>query len=148
MIELKNVFTRQKSTEKGLEDYSLIVRNGDFCLLPKREGLLVIKALLGFIPVASGFVTYDGMPLTASSAPFLRKMIAYIPSPEGFEHVVDVAAKQREMVDEAVRSDAEVVLAYCPISHQSAEDAARIMEMLRTKALHKKVVIVATDERE
>lgn len=146
MIELKDVTTKQKADQKGLIDYSLIVRNGEFRRLGKLEGCMVIRVIVGFLHLEQGYVTFDGMPLSENSAPFLRKMIAYIPSPEGFEKVTDLAKKQREMVDEAFNSDADIILAVDPTSHQQTEeDAHAIIKTLRHKAERGRVVIIATD---
>lgn len=143
MIELKDVTTKQKADRKGLDGYSLIVKNGDFCCLSKWEGTLVIRTLLGFQAIEDGYVTFDGMPLSEKSAEFLRKMIAYVPSPEGFDDVTDLAKKQAEMVDEAVNSDADIILAIDPVSHQDEEAARNIMASLKKKAEKGRVVIVA-----
>ncbi len=146
MIELKDVTTQKKADQKGLTDYSLIIRNGEFCRLGKSEGSMVIRVIVGFLHLEKGYVTFDGMPLSENSASFLRKMIAYIPSPEGFDNVTDLAKKQQEMIDEAVNSDADIILAVDPTSHQQTlEDAQSIMRALRHKAEHGRVVIVATD---
>ena len=123
MIELKDVTTQKKADQKGLTDYSLIVRNGEFCRLGKSEGSMVIRVIVGFLHLEKGYVTFDGMPLSENSASFLRKMI-----------------------DEAVNSDADIILAVDPTSHQQTlEDAQSIMRALRNKAEHGRVVIVATD---
>lgn len=143
MIELKDVTTHTVSGEEALSNYSRIINNGDFCLLPKQEGELVINALVGFHPVESGFVCFDGMPLTARSVSFLRKMVAYVPSPEGFENVDDVAKKQLEMVNEAVNSDADILLAVHPTSHQDELQSANIMNILRQRTGNGRIVIVA-----
>jgi len=145
MIELKGVTTKQKADKKGLVSYSRIVRNGEFCHLSKWEGTLVIRTLLGFQAIEEGYVTFDGMPLSANSAEFLRKMIAYVPSPEGFDRVTDHTKKQAEMVDEAVTSDADIILAIDPVSHQDEEAAINIMASLKRRAEKGRVVIVATD---
>lgn len=145
MIELKGVTTKQKADKKGLVSYSRIVRNGEFCYLSKWEGTLVIRTILGFQAIEEGYVTFDGMPLSANSAEFLRKMIAYVPSPEGFDRVTDLAKKQAEMVDEAVTSDADIILAIDPVSHQDEEAALNIMASLKRRAEKGRVVIVATD---
>ena len=143
MIELKGVTTKQKADQKGLNNYSRIVRNGEFCSLSLWEGTLVIRTLLGFQTLEEGYVTFDGMPLSENSAEFLRKMIAYVPSPEGFDNVTDLAKKQAEMVDEAINSDADIILALDPVSHQDEESAQNIMDSLRRKAEKGRVVIVA-----
>ena len=68
MIELKDVTTQKKADQKGLTDYSLIVRNGEFCRLGKSEGSMVIRVIVGFLYLEKGYVTFDGMPLSENSA--------------------------------------------------------------------------------
>ncbi len=147
MIELKNVSTHEKPGLQTLDDYSLIVNNGELRLLGRDEGEAVIDVILGFHPVADGFVCFDGMPMTERSAFFLRKMIAYVPVPEGFENVTDYADKQLQMVNDAVKSDADVVLCIDPTSHQDEEATKAVMDALREKAAKGSVVIVATDKQ-
>lgn len=145
MIELKNVSTLEKPGVLPLKDCSLIVRNGELRLLERGVGESVINAILGFLPVADGFVCFDGMPMTEKSAFFLRKMMAYVPVPEGFEKVGDCARKQLEMVESAVNGDADIVLCIDPTSHQNEETAHTVVDALREKASKGSVVIVATD---
>ncbi len=145
MVELKNVSVSEKPGVQALDDYSLIVKNGELRLLERGVGEAVVNAILGFQPVTAGFVCFDGMPMTEKSAFVLRKMIAYVPAPEGFEKVDDCARKQLEMVENAVNGDADVVLCIDPASHQDEETARSVMTALRGKAAKGSVVIVATD---
>lgn len=148
MIELKNVSTHNESGQMVLDDYSLIVKNGELRLLGREEGEAVIKVILGFQPVKDGFVCFDGMPMTERSAFFLRKMIAYVPAPEGFENVTDCAKKQLQMVNDAVESDSDIVLCIDPTSHQTEEASVAVMDALRKKAQGGSVLIVATDNQD
>lgn len=148
MVELRNVSTSEKLGVQPLEDCSLIVKDGELRLLERGVGEAVVNAILGFQPVTSGFVCFDGMPMTEKSAFVLRKMIAYVPAPEGFEKVDDCARKQLEMVENAVNGDADVVLCIDPTSHQGEEAARSVMAALRKKAAKGSVVIVATDRED
>lgn len=148
MIELKNVSTHDESGQTVLDDYSLIVKNGELRLLERVEGEEVIKVILGFQPVVDGFVCFDGMPMNERSAFFLRKMIAYVPVPEGFENVTDYAKKQLQMVNDAVESDSDIVLCIDPTSHQDEEASQAVMAALREKAGKGSVVIVAADRQD
>lgn len=148
MVELKNVSTSDKPGMQPLKDCSLIVRNGELKLLERGFGESVINVILGFQPVVDGFVCFDGMPLTERSAFFLRKMIAYVPAPEGFEKVVDCAQKQLEMVESAANGDADIVLCIDPTSHQDEEKSRMVMAALREKASKGCVVIVASDRND
>ncbi len=145
MIELKDVTAKKNGGAAAMEGYSALFRNGELRLLDRAFGELVIDVALGFCPVASGFVCYDGMPLSPQSANFLRKMAAYIPTPEGFENTGDLRQKQSEMIAGAMQSDAVVVLAVEPFSHLPETEVREAMELFRRKADEGAVVIIATD---
>ncbi|MCD8289461.1 MAG: ABC transporter ATP-binding protein [Prevotella sp.] len=147
MIELKNV-TAKKKGGAAMEGYSALFRNGGLRLLDRAFGELVIDVVLGFCPVEAGFVCYDGMPLSPQSANFLRKMAAYIPTPEGFRNAVDLRQKQREMIAGAMQSDAAVVLAVEPFSHLPETEVREAMALFRKKADEGAVVIIATDRND
>lgn len=140
MIELKNVTTQG---EGGLKNYSLVVENGKVLALQGNEGELVIKTLLGFAPVEEGYVTFDGMLLTPKSAPFLRKMIAYVPNPEGFEDEKNATRKQMQMIDKALESDASILLAVNPVSHQDAIIVEEIKNRIHAFAQKGRIVILS-----
>ena len=146
MIEFKDVSTKAKKGLDGLNNYSRIISDHDFCALPMTEGLQVINAMLGFQPLTQGFLTFDGEPLTASSASFLRKMMAYVPAPVGFEGVTDEADKQFQMVKEALESGADIILAVNPVSHQRPEVAQNIIASLKQKAEQGAIVVLAVKE--
>lgn len=82
------------------------------------------------------------MPLTGRSVSFLRKLMAYVPSPEGFENVVDVAEKQRRMIDDAMSSEGDILLAVNPTSHQDELQAMNIMNLLRQRTANNRIVII------
>ncbi len=145
MIELKDVSACHQASGVSLEGYSRVIRNGELCLLDMASGELIINIILGFCPVTKGYVCFDGMPLNEYSAPFMRKLIAYIPRPTGFEKVTDLGKKQMEMIAGAMRSDADIILAVDPFSHLSDEEASAAMESFSAKAQKGRVVVVATD---
>ena len=49
-----------------------------------------LLAMMGLRPVKSGFISLDGEPLTAKTAPMLRKMMAYVPDTLDVGTVVNV----------------------------------------------------------
>ncbi len=148
MIELKDVSARKERCNAALERRSELFHDGVLRLFDRDLGELIIDVLLGFCPVSEGYVCFDGMPLDARSAPFIRKMIAYIPSPEGFQNVKDKGRKQLEMIAEAIQSDAAVVLAVDPFSHLNAAQAAEAADAFREKARQGAAVIIATERRD
>ncbi len=141
MIELKDIIFSGEGAET--EPYNLVVRRGELCVLPLERGRQVVNALLGFAPVSAGYVSYDGMVLDARSVAFMRKIEAYVPEPEGFEHVGDLATKQAEMIDAALESEGLVLLAVNPFSHQSEEQREVLEQRFRAKAEEGRVVVLA-----
>lgn len=145
MIELKSVTSKHADGKTALADYSQVIQNGDFCVYGRKLGEQIIHTILGFMPVVDGYVCFDGMPFNEHSASFMRKMMAYIPVPEGFDNVADTAQKQMEMVEDALQSEAYIILAIDPTSHQTEETSRNIINALRNKADNKRIVIIASD---
>lgn len=145
MIEFKDVSACQKAGGVELKGYSRVIRNGEMCQLDLATGELIINVILGFCPVSAGYVCFDGMTLNEYSAPFLRKLIAYIPKPTGFEKVIDLGRKQLEMVADAMQSDADIILAVDPFSHLADSQVTEVRDALCRKAEKGRVVVVATD---
>ncbi len=145
MIELKDVSTRRRGRGIALDGYSLLLRDGEVRCLERRQGELVINVILGFCPITKGFVCFDGMPLNEYSVAFMRKMIAYIPTPDGFQDVSDPAQKQHAMLREALQSGAAIILAVDPFSHLAESDRRAMLAALRQKAEQGVIVVIATD---
>ncbi len=147
MIELKDVSTVSPDGKDALKGYSLVIRNCEMCRLDRSTGSLVISAILGFNPVVGGYLSIDGMPLNEFSVAHFRRMTAYIPAPVGFEKVVDLRQKQLDMIEDALKSDAEIILAVDPCSHLGDEEAVNVMYRLGLRASQGTVVVVATDRK-
>ncbi len=146
MIELKDVTAgKEKDGNPPLKDFSIIFRDGDIMRFDRSKGELIINVILGFCPVAEGYVCFDGMILNERSAPFMRKLAAYIPTPDGFRNVPDPAKKQSDMIDEALQSDAGIILAVDPFSRLSGEKARETIASFRRKAAQGAIVVIATD---
>ncbi|MCD8282158.1 MAG: ABC transporter ATP-binding protein [Prevotella sp.] len=148
MIELKDVTAGFKDGGAGLKDCSMLFRDGELRRFNLSAGELIINVILGFCPVEKGYVCFDGMPLDRRSVGFLRKLIAYIPTPEGFEETEEPAHKQLKMIAAAIKSDANILLAVDPFSRLSGEQTAQTAAALKEKAASGAVVIVATDRED
>ena len=83
MLELNDVLIRgEKNT------LSLMAHEGQItCLAPAMAGVdsaqpLVrwLYAMLGLEPIVTGYVSIDGEPVTATSAPLLRRQMAFVPA--------------------------------------------------------------------
>ncbi len=145
MIELKDVVASQKGNSEQLNGFSLVISDGELRCFDRQRGELIINVIVGFCPIREGYVCFDGMPLNEHSAPFLRKLIAYVPSPEGFQNVSDLAQKQSDMLTDALQSEANIILAVDPFSHLSSQQAVAMAAALQQRASQGAVVIVASD---
>lgn len=81
MLEVKDatVAINGKTLAKGL---SFIARDGELTCLTGSEGsgkTTFIRTLMGFLPVAEGFVSVDGELLTIYSAHAFRPLMVYLP---------------------------------------------------------------------
>lgn len=81
MLEFKNVSV-VLSTGQSSKAFSLMLQRGEVaCLCGPRGGgkTRLLQAIMGLAPVASGYITVDGEPVTLGSAAYFRHMISYVP---------------------------------------------------------------------
>ena len=81
-------------------DLSFVAPAGKVTCLTGSHGCgktLLVRALLGLWPLERGYVTLDGEPITPSSAPSLRRLMAYVPQqlPVPFADALDVLGASR-----------------------------------------------------
>ena len=81
MLEVKDatIVIGEKTLATGL---SFTARDGQLTCITGSEGsgkTILIRTLMGFLPVKEGFVSVDGELLTVRSAPAFRTMMAYLP---------------------------------------------------------------------
>ena len=81
MLEVKDatIAAGERTLARGL---SFIAKDGEITCItgPKGSGKTIfLRTLMGFLPVASGFVSVDGELLTVLSAPDFRRMMVYLP---------------------------------------------------------------------
>lgn len=77
-----------------VEDLSFVAQAGQVICLVGAQGCgktLLMRSLLGLWPLEEGYVTLDGEPLTPHSAPWLRRLMAYVPQqlPESLTDSLD-----------------------------------------------------------
>lgn len=87
---------------KVFENLSFVARAGEPFRLTSLKGedrTLLAKVLLGLWPLDSGYITIDGVLLTARSAPYMRKWMAYLPQ-ELPEEVTGLHQALREISEE------------------------------------------------
>lgn len=81
MLEVKDatITVGERTLATGL---SFIAKDGKMTCITGSEGsgkTAMIRTLMGFLPVADGFVSVDGELLTVRSAHAFRRMMAYLP---------------------------------------------------------------------
>ncbi len=94
MLELKDT-TLSQAGVICWTDFSLIVKGGELVTLSgwsrdNRKALM--EVIWGILPLDRGFVSIDGELITALSAPYLRKKMAYLP------HEVRWAEEERNTI--------------------------------------------------
>ena len=81
MLEFKDA-TIKVGEEVLASNISLIARDGQLTCVTGPEGsgkTVLLRTLMGFLPVSEGFVSVDGELLTVYSAHAFRKMMVYLP---------------------------------------------------------------------
>lgn len=81
MLEFKNVSVRL-SPDRLSSPFSLAMDGGEVACLSGGAGTgksLVLMAILGLVPLASGYITIDGELVTPGSSAYFRRLIAYVP---------------------------------------------------------------------
>lgn len=81
MLEFKNVSV-SLSAQRQSTPFSLEMDTGQVAFIsgPAQSGkTLLLLAVLGLVPLATGYITIDGELLTPGSAAYFRRMVAYVP---------------------------------------------------------------------
>ena len=97
MLEFKNVSVRL-STDRVSTPFSLEMDGGEVACLSGVGGSgksLLLMAILGLAPLASGYITIDGELVTPGASAYFRHLIAYVP-----QRMPSVRMKVRQLFDE------------------------------------------------
>ena len=81
MLEVKDA-TIAVGGRTLMQNLSFIAGDGQITCVTGPEGsgkTVLLRTLMGFLPVADGFVSVDGELLTVVSAPAFRRMMVYLP---------------------------------------------------------------------
>lgn len=81
MLEFKNVSVRL-SADRLSPPFSLEMDGGEMVCLSGDAGSgksLLLMAILGLAPLASGYITIDGELVTPGSSAYFRQLVAYVP---------------------------------------------------------------------
>lgn len=128
---------------------SFVAMDGQLTCITGAEGsgkTTLLRTLMGFLPLAEGFVSIDGEMLTPDSAPFFRRMIAYLPqNAQWLSHLLYPAEMPEYEADEQAVWDA--LLPACPrlpeVKPLSADEVYRLLEQVVTQT--DKTMVVADE---
>ena len=129
---------------------------------------LLVRVMLGFIPLDEGMVNVNGSVLTPLSAPIFRKMMAYLPQPEkplaatafdntdGMEAAWGVSFVKHPQ-ESLLRAGTSSIATELPSLDREATNAAivvaddpplELLGQLKAMADNGRVVVVATEREE
>jgi len=130
MLELHNVTIGQQQNS-----VSLTISDGQLASIAGAEGsgkTSLLRAVLGFIPISGGHICIDGELLTPESAPWFRRMMAYVPQrlslPDGCR---DVPTDYLELLRRAVTSGKQLLIVDEPPYTLSGEQQEQQEALLR-----------------
>ena len=143
LLELHNITIGQQI--RGL---SATVGDGNVLSITGSQGAgktTLLRALLGFVPVDEGHISIDGELLTMRSAPWFRRLMAYVPQhlevPEDYDKVpTDYMA----LLERAVHSGKKLLLIDEPREALGFDDCQRA-ERLIAEAAERGTTIVAVN---
>jgi len=112
----------------------------------------LLRAILGFIPIDSGYISIDGELLTPLSAPYFRKQMAYVPQrlslPKGYrgmglERWYDLSDDERYLLllGNAVKTDKPMLIVDEPLQPLSPENRERADRLLQEAAGQGKTIL-------
>lgn len=112
----------------------------------------LLRAILGFIPIDSGYISIDGELLTPLSAPYFRKLMAYVPQrlslPEGYrgmglERWGDLSDDERYLLllGNAVKTDKPLLIVDEPLQPLSEKNRERADRLLQEAAGQGKTIL-------
>lgn len=112
----------------------------------------LLRAILGFIPIDSGFISIDGELLTPLSAPYFRKLMAYVPQrlslPKGYrgmglERWDDLSDDERYLLllGNAVKTDKPMLIVDEPLQPLSEKNRERADSLLQEAAEQGKTIL-------
>lgn len=146
MLEFKDA-TIKVGEQVLAERLSLIAKDGEITCVTGPEGsgkTVLLRTLMGFLPLNQGFVSVDGELLTIHSAHAFRKMMVYLPQQmQRLAHVLNEPEPQEVEADEftvwnGVCSSAVKEEAPQPLT---AEEVFQLAEKMLGDAADKPIVI-------
>lgn len=132
-----------------IQSLSMTVNEGELLCLTGASAsgkTTLLRAVMGFVPVDSGYISIDGELLTPRSAPYFRRHTAYVPQhlslPDGetlngmLASWADLTEQERYMLRLmlAAGSGKPLLIADEPPVALTAQDEAAVDQMLREAA--------------
>ena len=143
LLELHNITIGQQ-----IHGLSATVGDGNVLSITGSQGTgktTLLRALLGFMPVDEGHISIDGELLTMRSAPWFRRLMAYVPQhlevPEDYDKV---PKDYMVLLERAVHSEKKLLLIDEPREALGFDDSQRA-ERLIADAAERGATIVAVN---
>ena len=157
MLEAKNI-TIAVGERVLAENLSFIANDGELTCITGAAAsgkTTLLRTLMGFLPVKSGFVSVDGELLTIYSSHAFREMMVYLPqdvqtlgveiaqprAPLTTDEIVLLATKTLEE-----SADKPIVIADEPTALLSSEQGYQLMQLLQQQAEQGKTVVIASSD--
>lgn len=139
MLELRNV-----TIGKQISALSLVVEDGQLVTVTGPSGSgksLLVRAVMGLIPVDDGFISIDGELMTPMSAFYFRHQMAYVPQhltmPEGYqveglERWNELSEDERYLLllNKAIQSGKQMIIIDEPAQPLSVETENEVVRLL------------------
>jgi len=145
MLELHNV-----SIGKLIHSFSMTVSDGQIISVSGTQGVgktTLLRAILGLIPIDSGYISIDGELMTPKSAPYFRRQIAYVPQhltiPDGYNKI---DTNYLALLGKAVGTGKSLLVIDEPENELTPEDSQRVENLLR-EALQRGATIVTVNSK-
>ena len=150
LLELLHVTIGQQ-----IRSLSMSVGEGQLVIITGSKGSgksLLLRAILGLIPVDDGFISIDGELMTPQSGFYFRKQMAYVPQhlsmPKGYhgagmERWDDLTADERYLLllNKAIATDKQMLIVDEPEDMLTTETQATVDQLLQEAAQRGKTVV-------
>ena len=145
MLELHDVTIGQQ-----IRALSLTVSEGQLVTITGSKGSgksLLIRAVLGLIPIDDGFISIDGEVLTPMSAFYFRRQMAYVPQylvvPDDYH---EVPTNYLSLLKRAVASGKPLLIVDEPSRTLNAEEMGLVDHLLQD-AVQRGAIVLAVNSR-
>ncbi len=133
-----------------IKDCSLMVSDGQLVCITGPQGAgktTLLRAILGFIAIDGGHISIDGELVTPQSAPYFRRMTAYVPQlltlPDDYEDatlerwpLLNADERYLLLLANAVKRNKPLLIVDEPPQPLSAATAETVDNLLRDAAQH------------